>query len=180
MRHSYLFGICCVLAVGCSRTNPDPGSSALRKSASTAASAELQPTQGNHAAGTLQLTAGKDGVRISGQMTGLTPGTEHGIHIHENGDCSAADAQSAGSHFSPMQHRHGPPRPDTHVGDLGNIQANADGVAQVDVEAMLATLGTGAPTDVRGKSVIVHAKKDDLSSQPAGDSGPRIACGVIS
>jgi Cu-Zn family superoxide dismutase len=88
--------------------------------------------------------------------------------------------RSAGEHFiNPLQQSHGVPSPDTHVGDLGNIQAHAQGVAQVDVTGPLATLGTGEPTGVMGKAVIVHAKRDDLTTQPSGDSGDRLACGVI-
>jgi Cu-Zn family superoxide dismutase len=143
------------------------------------ASVELSPTNGNTAAGQLRFTVEQEGVRVIGTVTRLAPDSRHGIHIHENGDCSAPDASSAGGHFKPLSKQHGAPGRDSHVGDLGNITANHAGVAYVDVLALGATLGGAAATNISGRAVIVHAGVDDLKSQPAGDSGARIACGVI-
>jgi Cu-Zn family superoxide dismutase len=151
------------------------------------ASVELSPTKGNTAAGHLRFTVEEEGVHVMGTVTGLAPDSRHGIHIHENGDCSAPDASGAGGHFKPLSKPHGAPGRDSHVGDLGNITANHAGVAYVDVSTLGATLGGTAATNVSGRAatnvsgraVIVHAGADDLESQPSGDSGARIACGVI-
>jgi Cu-Zn family superoxide dismutase len=114
-----------------------------------------------------------------GTLTALAPNSKHGIHIHEDGDCSAPDASSAGGHFNPLSNPHGAPGRFTHIGDLGNATANQAGVSYVDVRIPRATLDNAAATNVAGRAVIVHANPDDLTSQPSGDSGPRIACGVI-
>ncbi|MDY6948029.1 MAG: superoxide dismutase family protein [Pseudomonadota bacterium] len=143
------------------------------------ASADLSATNGNAVAGQLRFTAEEAGVHVIGTVTGLPPDSRHGIHIHESGDCSAPDASSAGGHFKPLSKPHGAPGRDSHIGDLGNIAANHAGVAYVDVLAPGATLGDSAASDISGRAVIVHAGADDLKSQPSGDSGARIACGVI-
>ena len=111
------------------------------------------------------------------RVTGLTPGT-HGFHVHEFGDCSAADFTSAGGHFNPMAQPHGAPQAAArHVGDLGNIEAGADGVATLDwTDTQLAFEGMHG---IVGRAVIVHAKADDLKTQPTGDAGGRLACAVI-
>ncbi|QDW66647.1 superoxide dismutase family protein [Luteimonas granuli] len=121
------------------------------------------------------------GVAISGQVNGLAPGSEHGFHVHENGDCSAPDASSAGGHFNPQASAHGRVgEGEHHVGDTDNIVADDTGVAMIDTRLEGATLGDGAPTDIMGKSVIVHADPDDYTTQPTGNAGARLACGVIS
>ena len=140
--------------------------------------AELQPTQGNSARGTIYFVNEPQGTRITGQITGLTPG-DHGFHIHENGDCSAPDASSAGDHFNPTGALHGGPRTShRHLGDLGNITARADGTAHVS-EVIIPGLPFSGANSILGKALLVHAKADDLRSQPSGDSGGRVACGVI-
>jgi len=143
------------------------------------AQAELKPTAGNSVAGTLSLTPEKDGVRIAGSITGLAPG-EHGFHVHEKGDCSAPDGSSAGGHFNPAGAPHGKPGPmPHHMGDINSIRATAEGKADVDVRIKGVTLRTSDATDIAGKAIVVHEKPDDYKSQPAGNSGNRIACGVI-
>ena len=113
------------------------------------------------------------------RLTGLEPG-KHGIHIHKEADLSAPDLASAGGHWNPDAHKHGgPDTAEHHAGDLGNIDANADGKAHLDITLAGLTLGDGAKTDVIGHSVIVHEKKDDLTTQPTGNAGARVACGVI-
>jgi Cu-Zn family superoxide dismutase len=141
-------------------------------------SVTLQPTQGNTAAGTITLMAMGDGVHFSGTVTGLPPGV-HGFHIHETGDCSAPDATSAGGHFNPTGAPHGGPQSaERHLGDLGNITADADGNAEVNIHASGVTLGEGE-NSIMGKAVIVHGGEDDFTTQPTGNAGARLACGVI-
>jgi len=149
-----------------------------RSSAPLKAIAVLQATPGNKVNGTVTFTEVADGVQVQADITGLTPG-KHGFHVHEFGDCSAADASSAGGHFNPTHQPHaGPDAAARHVGDMGNIEADVAGTAKlnyVDHEISL----TKEQSSIIGRSVVVHAKPDDLKSQPAGDSGARVACGVI-
>jgi Cu-Zn family superoxide dismutase len=140
--------------------------------------AVLHPTAGNKVNGTVTFTEEADGVKVRAEITGLTPGN-HGFHVHEFGDCSAADATSAGAHFNPTKQPHaGPDAPERHVGDMGNVQADASGKATLEYVDHQISL-TNDERSVIGRSVVVHAKADDLKSQPAGDSGVRVACGVI-
>ena len=144
------------------------------------ASAALAPTEGNAASGTLTLTAEADGVRITGSLAGVAPGGTHGFHVHETGDCSAPDASSAGPHFNPGGHPHGHPgQGEHHAGDMPNLVADDAGALAVDVVVPGVTLGDGAETDVLGRALVLHAKADDYATQPSGDSGASIACGVI-
>jgi len=145
-----------------------------------AVTAQLTPTQGNTAAGTLTLTADGETVHVSGTLQGLKPNGEFGFHIHEKGDCSAPDASSAGGHFNPTNSQHGDPQGATHHGgDMLNAKSDAQGNAQVDVVASGVSLTQGQPNDVHGKAIVMHEKRDDYKTQPSGDSGARIACGVI-
>lgn len=144
-------------------------------------SVELKATQGNRAAGTLELSPDNHGLRIAGTITGLKADAEHGFHVHENGDCSAADASSAGAHFNPGNVAHGNPTGEAHhAGDMANIKADAKGAASVDMHIKGLTLGDGGASDVLNKALIVHADPDDYTTDPAGNAGARIACGVIS
>jgi Cu-Zn family superoxide dismutase len=141
--------------------------------------AVLHPTQGNQAHGTVRFTQeGDDSVKVVADIEGLAPNSEHGFHIHEFGDCSAPDASSAGGHFNPTGNPHGSPGPEHHAGDLGNLRANGQGNAHLELTLQHVTVGAH-PNPILGRSVIVHAKADDLHSQPSGESGGRIACGVI-
>ena len=144
------------------------------------ASAALEPTDGNEARGNLRFEVADGYVHVTGQVTGLTPGAEHGFHVHETGDCSAPDGTSAGGHFNPDDSDHGRAgEGEHHVGDSDNLMANDEGVADVDRQLHGATIGDGAAGDIVGKGVIVHAGADDYVSQPTGDAGARLACGVI-
>jgi Cu-Zn family superoxide dismutase len=152
---------------------PEPKSPAPLK-----AIAVLHPTAGNKVSGTVTFTEVADGVQVQAEITGLSPG-KHGFHVHEFGDCSAPDLASAGAHFNPTNKPHaGPDTAERHVGDMGNLEADASGAAKLDYVDHEISL-TDDQRSVIGRSVIVHAKADDLKSQPAGDSGARIACGVI-
>jgi Cu-Zn family superoxide dismutase len=143
-----------------------------------AATATLAPTAGNTAMGTVSFTQKGDKVTVSAKISGLSPGG-HGFHIHEMGDCSAADGMSAGGHFNPTGKPHGDPAaPDHHAGDMPMLQADASGNATLTADLGVITIGGGA-TDIVGKSVIVHKDADDYKTQPTGNSGARVACGVI-
>ena len=161
------------VAAAVTAQTPEPKSAAPLK-----AIAVLHPTAGNKVSGTVTFTEEADGVRVQADITGLTPG-KHGFHVHEFGDCSAADFVSAGAHFNPTKQPHaGPDAEARHVGDMGNVEADASGTAKLDYIDHELSL-TNDQRSIIGRSVIVHAKEDDLKSQPAGDSGARIACGVI-
>jgi Cu-Zn family superoxide dismutase len=141
------------------------------------ACAFLHPTAGSKVEGKILFETEGDGVEVSGRITGLSPG-RHGLHIHAFGDCSAPDAESAGHHFNPTHQDHGGPNdPIRHVGDLGNLAAGEDGV--VNFKLTDARLALEGPDSIVGRAVIVDAKPDDLKSQPNGESGARLACGVI-
>jgi Cu-Zn family superoxide dismutase len=145
----------------------------------TEAVADLKPTQGNKVKGTVTFTRQPDGngVRIAADISGLTPG-KHGFHLHEKGDCSAPDAKSAGGHFNPTHMAHGAPTAmPHHDGDFGNIIADKTGHAKF--EMVDHDLSFEGDNSVIGHAVIVHAKADDLKSQPSGAAGDRVSCGVV-
>lgn len=124
--------------------------------------------------GTVYFSAVENGVMVEATINGLEPGN-HGFHVHQFGDCTAEDATSAGGHFNPNENQHaGPDAEDRHMGDMGNIMANDDGVATIEY-----TDSTIRLEQIIGRGIIVHAGEDDLSSQPAGAAGPRMGCGVI-
>lgn len=139
--------------------------------------AVLYPTKGNEVFGTVTFTKEDDMIKIVADVSGLSEGL-HGFHIHEYGDCSAPDGASAGGHFAPHGNKHGAPSDEErHVGDLGNLDADADGNAHLEWEDSVINF-TGE-NSIIGRAVIVHAGEDDLTSQPTGAAGPRVACGVI-
>lgn len=140
----------------------------------------LQAKSNSQVSGTLAFMPMGDGLHITGEVTGLPANGSHAIHVHETGDCSAADASSAGGHFNPMGAAHGRMNSGNHhVGDMDNLSANAEGVATVNMQLSAMSLGTGAANDIVGKAVIVHAAADDYTTQPTGNAGGRIACGII-
>jgi len=145
--------------------------------AATRAVAVLHPTVGSNAKGIVMFTKEEGGVRVVAVFEGVPAGV-HGFHIHEFGDCSSADGTAAGGHFNPQNMEHaGPMAEKRHVGDLGNITADDSGKAQLSyVDKHLAFSG---PNSILGRGLILHAKPDDLKTQPTGDAGGRIACGVI-
>jgi Cu-Zn family superoxide dismutase len=143
----------------------------------TKAVAVLRSASGSNVRGVVTFTKVEGGVRVVADIEGLTPG-EHGFHVHEFGDCSAASAASAGGHFNPHNTLHGcPETAQHHGGDLGNIAADASGIAHYDrVDKLITLNGTDS---IIGRSVIVHEKADDLNSQPTGNAGARVGCGLI-
>lgn len=144
------------------------------------ARAVLQPTRGSQVSGMIEFEPRDDGsVMISAEIDGLEPG-QHGFHIHQSGDCSAPDASSAGEHFAPDDAPHGSPEDapsEHHAGDLGNVNADDGGMA--DARIVDEELELVGETGVVGRAVIVHENRDDLESQPSGDAGDRVACGVV-
>jgi superoxide dismutase, Cu-Zn family len=137
----------------------------------------LSPAKDKTVKGVVTFTQTDKGVKVYAHLEGLTPG-KHGFHIHEFGDCTAADLTSAGGHFNPTQMSHGAPGDEMrHSGDLGNIVADDKGMAVLEwVDPMMQLSG---PNSIIGHAVIVHAKEDDLKTQPTGNAGGREACGVI-
>lgn len=143
------------------------------------ASAPLTATAGNSVGGSVRFAQRGARTRVDARITGLAPNSEHGFHVHEKGDCSSADGMSAGGHFNPQGQPHAfHAESARHAGDLPNVRADAQGVATLSWESELLTVADG-PQSVAGRSVIVHRDADDYRSQPAGNSGPRLACGVI-
>ncbi len=147
--------------------------------AGPSASAQLLPTRGSNATGQVQFTQSGDKVMVSGEIRGLKANAEHGFHIHEKGDCSSGDGMSAGGHFNPQGKMHGAHgRGEHHVGDLPSLKADAHGVARLSFESDTLSVGSGG-NDVVGRGLIVHRDPDDYKTQPTGNSGPRLACAVI-
>lgn len=191
MSTSGILGVAALLLLGCSSEQelaespakqdamPAEKPAAMPDTKMPAATVALQPTEGNNVAGLIEFHVEGDSVRVRGSLTGLTPG-EHGFHVHENGDCSAPDGSSAGGHYNPDGHDHGGPDADSHhMGDMGNIEAGEDGTANIDARYDFLMVDAEADGSIIGKAVIVHGGADDLSSQPSGAAGPRVACGVI-
>jgi len=140
--------------------------------------AVLDPTAGNSAKGTIGFEQRGDKVFVDAKISGLAPGA-HGFHVHEKGDCSSSDGMSAGGHFNPTAKPHGnPASAEHHVGDMPALVADASGNAIFQGELAPMSVGAGV-TDIVGKAVIVHKDADDYATQPTGNSGARVACGVI-
>lgn len=154
-------------------------SSGCGQSAKTA-TATLEPRSGSTVTGTVTFTQDGSKVNLKLEASGLTPGS-HAVHLHDVGDCSAADATSAGSHWNPSQMMHGNAASGAHhAGDVGNLTATADGKASLSFTSSEWSVGDGVTaTDVVGHAVIVHASADDFVTPNTGNAGARQACGVI-
>ncbi len=174
---------CTALAIGCGQAPPAEQAPETAAPTPVAAApmeavATLQPREGSTVGGTVTFTEVPDGVAIHADVHGTTPG-KHGLHLHESGDCSAPDFTSAGGHFNPTGAPHaGPAVAEHHAGDFGNITVGDDGSGTLDIVSHMLTLRAG-PNSVLGKAVVLHADEDDLTSQPSGNAGERIACGVV-
>lgn len=123
----------------------------------------------------------KDGLQVTLSATGLTPGI-HGVHIHTVGTCTAPDFASAGGHWNPTAKHHGMENPGgAHMGDLPNITIGADGTGTLTFTVPGASLsgGDNPLLDADGAAIVVHAGPDDMKTDPSGNSGGRVACGVI-
>ncbi len=141
--------------------------------------AQLAPTTGNAAAGTVTFIQQGNAVLVAGEVRGLTPGREHGFHVHDKGDCSGGDGMATGGHFNPTAAAHGAhDHSQHHAGDLVSLKADAGGVSRFSYTSTSIAVGSGA-TNVIGRGLIVHRDPDDFKTQPTGNAGPRIACAVI-
>jgi superoxide dismutase, Cu-Zn family len=152
----------------------------LGQGAPKAAHADIGNAQGQKI-GTAKILAEKEGIKIEVNVSQLPPGT-HGIHIHNVGKCEGPDFTSAGPHLNPYTKKHGKDNPEgPHAGDLLNVEVKADGRAKANLLDKMVTLGDGPNSAFHdgGTAVVIHAKEDDYKTDPAGNSGPRIACGVI-
>ncbi len=143
------------------------------------ARAAIEPRSGSKVTGKAVFTQfPSGGTKVEVWIENAAPGT-HGLHLHEKGDCSAPDASSAGAHFNAAGHPHaGPSETARHNGDLGNIEVGADGKGHLEVTSDLLTVAPG-PNSVVGKAVVFHDKADDLKTQPTGNAGGRLGCGVV-
>ena len=141
--------------------------------------ANLQPTTGSTVSGTVRFSQWGNQVVVTGEIRGLKPNAEHGFHVHEKGDCSSGDGMSTGGHFNPDGKAHGQHGQGTHhAGDLISLKADAKGVADFSYHSTTISVGSGT-ANVVGKGVIVHRDPDDYKTQPTGNAGPRLACGVV-
>jgi superoxide dismutase, Cu-Zn family len=157
-------------------STPAPSRQEFSTTGATKAIAQMTPTSESSVRGTVTFTKQASGIHVHAELSGLLPG-EHGFHIHEFGVWSQ-DGMAAGAHFNPTMAPHaGRDSARRHFGDLGNITANANGSATLDIEDMQITF-QGA-TSILGRGVVVHEKADDLKSQPAGNAGARLAVGII-
>lgn len=181
MKSSFLVSF--VLLAGCVAapvSAPPPRTIAARHPAAASALVVLAPASASLVSGRLTFVPMSGGVHLTGEIGGLAAGSTHGLHVHEKGDCSAADASSAGPHFDTAARAHGRPGGALHhAGDLPNVVAGSDGVARVDAHIDGLALGGSAGADILDRALVVHAQADDYASQPAGNSGARVACGVI-
>jgi Cu-Zn family superoxide dismutase len=164
--------IACIAAVGAAAQHEKAEGESITK-----AVALLWPTKGSSVGGRVTFTQDGRSIHVHGEISGLTPG-EHGFHIHEFGVWSE-DGLAAGSHFNPTKAPHaGPDSPKRHVGDLGNVTANANGNATYDIDDP--HLSFHGPHSIIGRGLVVHEKADDLKTQqPPGNAGGRLAVGVI-
>jgi Cu-Zn family superoxide dismutase len=174
MKRAFTVASCALLLAACAAPLEQQVPSAVAK---------LDAKGGSQVRGEIKFTQVGSRVRIEGEVTGLVPGAK-GLHIHEKGDCSAADAASAGGHFDPRSpknwsSRHGGPySAERHAGDLGNIVFDQYGKAVVNMMVGGIAVDRG-PIGIIGRAAVVHFQADDLTTDPTGDAGARAACGVI-
>ncbi|WP_437278179.1 superoxide dismutase family protein [Sorangium sp. So ce375] len=155
-----------------------PEAAAAPPAAPVSVSVPIEARSKSKLKGTAIFTEVEGGVKVAVQVSGAPKG-KVAVHVHETGDCSAPDAKSAGAHYNPENHPHGlPDGAPRHLGDLGNIEIKPDGTGTHEIVAKGANLKDGAPNTFLGRAIIVHEKADD-GSQPAGNAGGRIGCGVI-
>ena len=169
MKTAFSITALAVLLTACQTTPSEP----------MLASAQLKATKGNKTFGEATFEQVGDKVRVAVFVQGLKPEQAHGLHIHEVGDCSSGDGMSTKGHFNPLGKQHGHQgSTERHAGDMPSLKANKSGRANVQVDLDIISLMPG-PTNIIGRGFIVHAMPDDYTTQPTGNAGARIACGVI-
>jgi len=166
-----------LLLISCAKENEENDKTEVEGNNITKAVCVLHPTEGNNVTGIVTFTKTDAGINIVADVEGLTPG-KHGFHIHQYGDCSLPNGKSAGGHFNPESTQHGSPDAlERHVGDLGNLVADENGIAHYErTDTFISFEGKHS---IIGRGIIVHVGEDDLTSQPTGAAGARVACGVI-
>jgi Cu-Zn family superoxide dismutase len=163
--------------LGACSSSPPPGAES-GKPGSTRFEVPIEAKSGSSLVGKAMFSEVSGGVEVKIEVSGAPPG-KIATHVHEKGDCSAADGTSAGDHFNPASNPHGlPPDQTRHLGDLGNIEIKADGTGSTDVVVKGASLEMKDPNSFLNRALIVHAKQDD-GGQPTGNAGGRIGCAVI-
>ena len=141
--------------------------------------AQLEATKGNLVWGSVSFVQVAGNVIVRADVRGLRPSAQFGFHVHEKGDCSSPDGMAAGGHFNPTAKPHAHfTVAERHAGDLSNLSSDAEGVAVYAFETSLLSVTPG-PTSVVGRAIIIHAEPDDYRTQPTGNSGARVACGLI-
>lgn len=187
MRKWYLICMPVVIALAACQPKSRMGSTEIEPTAApiptvaqeTVAVADLGPASGSDLSGRAVFTASAGRVKLEVHIENVSPGA-HALHIHEVGDCGAADASSAGGHWNPTGEEHGKwGEHPFHLGDIGNIEVGDDDAGTLTLSTDLWAVGDGSDRDVVGKSIVVHEGADDYTSQPAGAAGKRIGCGVI-
>jgi Cu-Zn family superoxide dismutase len=192
LRQSALLVVVAAMATGCASGGGEPAAASAEAAPKTEmaaapspwagvmeAIAVVEPASGSKVHGWVRFTQTADGVLVTAEINGLKPKARHAFHVHEFGDISSADAKSAGGHYNPEGHQHaGPDAPMHHAGDLGNIESDEKGHAHYERSIAGLTIA-GDKNPVLGRAVIIHASEDDLTTQPSGNAGDRIGCGVI-
>lgn len=166
-----------VAVSACATTSPDAASS---NAAAPMASASLTAGDGS-ARGTASVTEAADGLHVLVKAQGLMPGI-HAVHVHMTGTCTAPDFASAGGHWNPTGRKHGMDNPaGAHMGDMPNMTVGTDGTGEIEYVIAGGTISSGTMPllDADGAAVVIHAQADDNMSDPAGNAGGRIACGVL-
>lgn len=170
-------GAAAMLAAGACLADAKKTGAATQTMPAGKSSAQIEGRSGSTLTGTAEFMVHGGQMMVTVNVKGAPPGT-HAVHIHEKGDCSAPDASSAGGHFNPAGHQHGAPdAKEHHAGDLGNMEVKADGTGSLMIHS--SDLSLEGANSILGRAIIVHEKSDDFMTQPTGNAGGRIGCGVI-
>jgi len=163
------------LGVGCGGSEETPGTSGMPM-----AKANISAKSGSQVEGTATFEQQSTGIVVMVLSLSNMPAGDHAVHIHKVGDCSSPDAESAGEHWNPTNAQHGQWGSGSyHLGDIGNITASSDGKVNFTFRSDKWTIGSDLTNDIVDKSLVVHADPDDYTTQPGGNAGIRIGCGVI-
>ncbi len=163
---------------GCSTSKSASSAAVPPASAGPQLTAMIEGRSGSALTGTATFTQSSGAVHIVVDVNNAPEGV-HAVHLHEKGDCAAPDASSAGGHFNPTHMSHGSPdSPNHHAGDFGNMTVGNDGHGHLELDSTILTIAPGEMS-VSGHAVVVHANADDMTTQPTGNAGGRIGCGVV-